>query len=212
MDFNSRQLGKLKPLDIYQRMAFDSISNNDVTVLSGNAGTGKTTIPLGYIMQSLENGSYNKCYIVYSYETLKNQKTLGYVKGDDLTKKLYSSSLGGILASKFGDICEVERLVMKNKINIIPTANLRGIEFEEDSIIFSSESQNLDLYSLKTLIQRCKSGSKLILEGDIFEQCDTARDVGLFKMIDIFKDHKYFGYVKLNNNYRSEIGKLADML
>ena len=212
MDFNSRQLGKLKPLDIYQRMAFDSISNNDVTVLSGNAGTGKTTIPLGYIMQSLENGSYNKCYIVYSYETLKNQKTLGYVKGDDLTKKLYSSSLGGILASKFGDICEVERLVMKNKINIIPTANPRGIEHEEDSIIFSSESQNLDLYSLKTLIQRCKSGSKLILEGDIFEQCDTARDVGLFKMIDIFKDHKYFGYVKLNNNYRSEIGKLADML
>lgn len=67
---------------------------------------------------------------------IKKSKTLGYVKGDDLTKKLYSSSLGGILASKFGDICEVERLVMKNKINIIPTANLRGIEFEEDSIIF----------------------------------------------------------------------------
>lgn len=211
-NFKSRQFGSVKPLDIYQRMAFDSIVYNDITVLTGKAGTGKTTIPLAYIMQSLESGKYNKCYIVYSYETLKNQKTLGYVKGDELTKKLYSSSLGSILASKFGDISEVERFVISNKLEIVPTANLRGVEFGEDSIVFSTESQNLDSYSLKTLIQRCKKGSKLILEGDILEQCDTSRDIGLSRMIDIFKNHKYFGCVKLENNYRGEVSELADML
>ena len=83
---------------------------------------------------------------------MKNQKTLGYVKGDDLTKKLYSSSLGGILSSKFGDMSEVERLIMSGQLDIVPTANLRGVEFGDDSIIICTESQNLDTYALKTLI------------------------------------------------------------
>lgn len=211
-NFKSRQLGTYKPLDIIQRMAFDSIVNNDITVLHGRSGSGKTTIPLSYIMQSLESGKYRKCYIVYSYETLKNQKTLGFVKGDKLTKKLQTSSIGNILSTKFGDIAEVERLVMSNQLEIIPTAELRGVEFPSDSIVFSTEAQNLDSYALKTLIQRCKTGSKLILEGDIREQCDTSRDVGLFRMIDIYVNHSYFGCVKLKNNYRNEINELADLL
>ena len=58
-NFKSRQLGTCKPLDVIQRMAFDSLINNDVTVLYGRSGSGKTTIPLSYIMQCLENGKYN---------------------------------------------------------------------------------------------------------------------------------------------------------
>ena len=210
-NFKSRQLGTCKPLDIQQRMAFDSIVENDITVLTGRAGTGKTTIPLAYIMQVLETGKYKKCYVVYSYETLKNQKTLGYVKGDDLTKRLHTSSIGGILSTKLGDMTEVERLIMSGLIEIVPTADLRGIEIA-DSICYVSEGQNLDPYALKTVVQRCKTGSKLIIEGDVLEQCDTNRGVGLFKMIDVFKDHKCFGCVKLKNNYRSEISELADEL
>lgn len=107
---------------------------------------------------------------------------------------------------------EVERLIMSNQIEIIPTAELRGVEFSSDSIVFSTEAQNLDNYALKTLIQRCKTGSKLILEGDILEQCDTTRGIGLFRMIDVFADHSCFGCVKLKNNYRSEISELADLM
>lgn len=210
--FKSRQLGTIKALDPIQRVAFDSVVTNDITVLYGRAGSGKTTIPLYYAMQALESGKRSKLYIVFSYETLKYQKTLGYVKGDILEKKLSTSSIGGILASKFGDITEVERLINSGQIEIIATADLRGIEFNAESIVICTEAQNLDSYTLRTLIQRMKSGSKLIVEGDILEQHDTNRDVGIMKMIDVFKNHDCFGCVKLKNNYRSAIGELADLL
>lgn len=210
--FKSRQLGSCKPLDTYQRMAFDTIANNDISLLFGKAGSGKTTIPLSFIMQSLESGKYKKCYIVYSYETLKNQKTLGFVKGTQTEKAIQSGSIGSILATKLGSISEVERLMASDMIEIIPTANLRGVEFGEDTLVYATEAQNLDLYALKTLIQRCKTDSKLLLDGDIKEQCDTVRGIGLFRMIDVFKDNKCFGCVKLKNNYRNEIGNLADLL
>lgn len=211
--FKSNMFGTLKPLDDIQSFAMDSINTNDITVLYGKAGSGKTTLPLNYIMQEIEKGRYKKCYMVYSYEPLKGAKTLGYEKGDHVTKLIYSASIGNILASKFGDLQQVEYMLDRGILDIIPTANIRGVEFESDSICMVTESQNLDVYTLKTIIQRCKSGCKQIYEGDIIEQKDTnIQNVGINRLIDIFKGHKSFGCVKLKNNYRSELSELADLM
>ena len=211
--FKSNMFGTLKPLDDIQSFAMDSINTNDITVLYGKAGSGKTTLPLNYIMQEIEKGRYKKCYMVYSYEPLKGAKTLGYEKGDHVTKLIYSASIGNILASKFGDLQQVEYMLDSGMLDIIPTANIRGVEFESDSICMVTESQNLDVYTLKTIIQRCKSGCKQIYEGDIIEQKDTnIQNVGINRLIDVFKGHKSFGCVKLKNNYRSELSELADLM
>ena len=211
--FKSNMFGTLKPLDDIQSFAMESINTNDITVLYGKAGSGKTTLPLNYIMQEIEKGRYKKCYMVYSYEPLKGAKTLGYEKGDHVTKLIYSASIGNILASKFGDLQQVEYMLDRGMLDIIPTANIRGVEFESDSICMVTESQNLDVYTLKTIIQRCKSGCKQIYEGDIIEQKDTnIQNVGINRLIDVFKGHKSFGCVKLKNNYRSELSELADLM
>ena len=211
--YKSNMFGTLKPLDDIQSFAMDSINTNDITVLYGKAGSGKTTIPLNYIMQEIEKGRYKKCYIVYSYEPLKGAKTLGFEKGDHITKLIYSASIGNILASKFGDIQQVEYMIDRDMLDIIPTANIRGWECPSDSILLCTESQNLDVYTLKTIIQRCKSGCKQIYEGDIIEQKDTnIQNVGINRLIDVFKGYKSFGCVKLKNNYRSELSELADKM
>lgn len=210
--FKSRAFGNTKPLDEIQRCAFDSIFSNDITVLYGRSGSGKTTIPLSYIMSNVENQKFKKCVIIYDFETLKGAKTLGFTPGTLNEKIITQGAIGNILSSKFGDMSEVERLLASGMIEIIPTANIRGYEVSSDEICFVTEGQNLDTYTLKTIIQRCKAGAKIIIEGDIIEQHDNNREVGLLKMIDIFKGYKSFGCVKLKNNYRSEIGELADML
>ena len=211
--YKSNMFGTLKPLDDIQSFAMDSINTNDITVLYGKAGSGKTTLPLNYIMQEIEKGRYKKCYIVYSYEPLKGAKTLGFEKGDHITKLIYSASIGNILASKFGDIQQVEYMIDRDMLDIIPTANIRGWECPSDSILLCTESQNLDVYTLKTIIQRCKSGCKQIYEGDNIEQKDTnIQNVGINRLIDVFKGYKSFGCVKLKNNYRSELSELADKM
>ncbi len=211
--FKSNMFGTLKPLDPIQSIAMDSIASNDITVLYGRAGSGKTTLPLNYIMQQIEKNKIKKCYMVYSYEPLRNAKVLGYEKGDHITKLLYSASIGNLLASKFGDIAQVEYMIDRGTIDIIPTANIRGVEFESDSCVIVTECQNLDVYTIKTIVQRCKSGCKQIYEGDIIEQRDVnINTLGMKRLIDVFKGNSHFGCVKLKNNYRSEIGELADLL
>ena len=211
--FKSNMFGILKPLDEIQACAMDSINCNDITVLYGKAGSGKTTLPLSYIMQGLEKGKIKKLYVIYSFEPLKGAKTLGFEKGDHVTKLLYSASIGNMLASKFGDIAQVEYMIEREQLDIIPTANIRGVEFEADSCVLVTETQNLDVYTLKTILQRCKEGCKQIYEGDIIGQKDVnIQDIGMNRLIDVFKGHKSFGCVKLKNNYRSKLSELADLM
>ena len=211
--YKSNMFGTLKPLDEIQVCAMDSMNCNDITVLYGKAGSGKTTLPLNYIMQGLEKGKIKKLYVIYSFEPLKGAKTLGFEKGDHITKLLYSASIGNILASKFGDLAQVEYMIDRHQLDIIPTANIRGVEFESDSCVLVTEAQNLDVYTLKTILQRCKEGCKQIYEGDIIEQKDTnIQNIGINRLIDVFKGHKSFGCVKLKNNYRSPLSELADLM
>jgi len=205
--------GDIKPLDTYQECAFNSIKNNDITVLFGRSGAGKTTIPLYYLQSLYEKGKIRRIYIVYHYETLKGAKQLGYVKGDLTTKILETGSIGNILASKYGDKTQVQRLIEDGALEIIPTANIRGAEFGSDTGLLVTEAQNLDTYTLKTIIQRCKNGCKQIYEGDILEQNDlNTFYVGIERMVEVFKNNKEFGCVKLKYNYRSKLSELADLM
>lgn len=212
-NFKSRMFGTIKPFDNIQRCAFDSLQTNDITVLYGKAGSGKTTIPLSYMMQMLETQKIKTCHIIYHYEPLKGAKTLGFEKGSHLEKTLNTGALGNILSSKIGDLQTVENMIASGALNIIPTANIRGVEFGSEDAVFVTEAQNINVYTLKTIIQRCKDGCRQIYEGDILEQSDiNCTQLGIDRMIEVFKGHKKFGVVKLKNNYRSEFCELADLM
>lgn len=56
--FSSRLFGDIKAMrgDIYQACAVDSLLQNQVTMLKGAPGSGKTTLALGYLFSKLEKG------------------------------------------------------------------------------------------------------------------------------------------------------------
>ena len=209
----TKHFGNIKAKDEYQMCALDSLEHNEVTVLYGRAGSGKSQLSLAYLIRQLEQGDISKIYIVYSYDTLRGAKTLGYEKGTHEEKILMTGSVGNILATKFGSIDAVKALMLQDQLEIIPTANIRGVEFKSDSALYVTEAQNLDVYTMKTIIQRCCAGCKQIYEGDIIEQTDVnISQSGIERMLDVFKGNEKFGCIKLKNNYRSDITTLADKM
>ena len=208
--FKSMNFGNIKPLDPIQICACDSIANNDITMLYGRAGSGKTLLPMAYANMMMDKGKYNNITFVYSYDTLKGAKDLGYEKGDHVTKLLNYGAIGGILSSKYGDMYEVEKKIDSGDINIIPTAYIRGISLKK-SIVIITEAQNLDVYTLKTIIQRCEDDCKLIIEGDMIEQKDNnVLQVGMKRFSEVFSNNEFTGIIKLKSNYRSKMSELAD--
>lgn len=208
--FKSMNFGNIKPLDTIQQCACDSIANNQITMLFGKAGSGKTLLPMAYANAMMDKGKYNNITFIYSYDTLNGAKDLGYEKGDHVTKLLNYGAIGGILSSKYGDMYEVEKKIDSGEINIIPTAYIRGISLKK-SIVIVTEAQNLDVYTLKTIIQRCENDCKLIIEGDMIEQKDTnITQVGMKRFSEVFGGNDCVGIVKLKSNYRSKISELAD--
>lgn len=214
ISFKSDNFGTIKPYDDIQLCACDSIANNQITMLYGKAGSGKTLLPMAYASAMMDKGKYNNITFVYSYDTLRGAKDLGYEKGDHTTKLLNYGAIGGILSTKYGDMYEVEKKIDSGELNIIPTAYIRGISLN-NSIVIVTEAQNLDVYTLKTIIQRCEDNCKLIIEGDVIEQKDTNIDIsqtGMKRFSEIFSDTNVAGIIKLNSNYRSKISELADSM
>ena len=211
-DFRSRQFGATKANNVYQMCAMDSIQYNMITMLFGRAASGKTYLPLAYAIAQMEKGNYNNITFIYSYDPLKGARELGFEKGDHITKLLNYGAIGNILSTKFGDMSDVERKIEDGIINIVPTANIRGMSLEK-SIVIVTEAQNLDPYTLKTIIQRCGDDCKLIIEGDLLEQTDTYHAVsGMKRFEDVFAGNENVGIVKLKGNFRSHMGELADMM
>lgn len=57
---------KIRPKDVYQACAIDSILNNTMTTLSGKAGSGKSLISLITMMSLIESGKYDRIVIMFN--------------------------------------------------------------------------------------------------------------------------------------------------
>jgi len=81
--FYSKQLGEIKPYknDVYQAMVADSLLNNQITMIKGPAGAGKSHLAIGYLFYLLEKGKIDKIIIFCNTIATKNAAKLGSIKG-----------------------------------------------------------------------------------------------------------------------------------
>jgi len=107
--FCSKQLGEIKPYkdDIYQAMVADSLLNNQITMIKGPAGTGKSYLAIGYLFYLLEKNKIDKIIIFCNPVATKNAAKLGFYPGSK-DAKLLDSQIGNFLASKLGSKLIVE--------------------------------------------------------------------------------------------------------
>lgn len=212
---NSKFFGKVLPYDIYQKMAIDSMRNNQLTIFRGPAGSAKSYLALTYLFSLLEKQEINRLYIFCNPVATLDSAKLGFYPGDR-NSKLLDSQIGNFLVSKFGDYTYVESLVNSGRIMLIPCADLRGVSIPEGSGVYITEAQNSTKALMKLMLQRIESGVKCIIEGDDLAQVDLAtyqnHNNGLRQASKIFRGQSIYGEVYLPNCYRSEIAQIAEKM
>lgn len=211
---DSEQFGLVKPRNIHQLLALDSFKNNDVTLIGGPAGSGKTLLSFGYFFELLEKNKIDRIVIFCNPVVAKNAAKLGYYPGTQL-EKILSSQVGNVLASKLGSMLEVERLVNEQKLVIIPAGDCRGYEVPKNSGVYIMEAQNLDTTLLRMLLQRVGDDCKVIVDGDREEQTDLdiyTNDNGMEKMSEVYRGEDIFGQVDLQSIERCRIGRIAERM
>lgn len=216
--FFSDYFGEVKAMkgDIYQKMACDSLANNQITVLRGPAGTGKSYLGLGYLFSQLDNGKIDKIIVFCNTVATKGAARLGFYPGSR-DEKLLDSQIGNLLASKIGDMCEVEKLIAEEKLLLLPLSDIRGFDTTGMNCgIYADEIQNTTIEMMKLMLQRIGEDSICVLCGDDNTQVDLSdyegNNNGLRRMCEVFKGENYFGTVTLKNCHRSKIARRAELM
>jgi predicted ribonuclease YlaK len=215
-DFTSWYFGSVKPYkgDPYQAILFDSLINNDMTLVGGPAGSGKTYIALAYLFSLLDKGVLDRVVIFCNPVVAKDAAKLGFYPGE-LKDKLLSSQVGNVLVSKIGGIEEVERLMGQEKLILMPVGDARGYEVPPHSGVYIMEAQNLNVNLMKLILQRIGNECVTIIDGDRYAQTDIMSyelENGMKRVSEVFKGEKFFGQVDLQNIYRSRIANVAEKL
>ena len=214
-DIKSMYFDKLKSKDVYQACAVDSIMSNTLTAISGKAGSGKSLLSLMVAMNLIERGVYDRIGVLFNPTTTRGAAAMGFYSGSAQDKAL-QNSIGNILTTKFGDRYAVDILLSQNKLKLVSMADARGMEILDNEILWITEAQNTSVDLIKLCLSRMSSGAKAIIEGDYDSQLDNkafeGSNNGLRRIITAFKGQKEFGYVQLQNVWRSRIAQLCELL
>lgn len=215
-NIESVMFGKLKPYnnDIYQTLAIDSLTSNQITVLRGPAGSGKSYLAISYLMSLLEHGKIDKIVILANTVAVRGAAKLGFYPGSRL-EKLLDSQIGNFLVSKFGSITEVEAMTDEGTLMILPCSDIRGLDLSGMKAgVYVTEAQNSTIDMMKLMLQRVGEDSIVILDGDTKSQVDMSEyngtNNGLRRVSEVFRGKDFYGETTLVNIYRSRIAAAAE--
>jgi len=192
---------KEKFLTENQRIYYDVLKNNQITICSGPAGVGKSYIAMKAAVDLLAdpNSPYEKLMIVRP--AVEAEEKLGSLPGD-LSEKLdpYVSPSYYLLNKLIGKETR-ERLIQTDFIEVQALAYIRGWNIDNTILIFE-EGQNSTPRQMKLLLTRIGFNSKFFISGDL-EQTDRYKDKthsGLWDAIRKFKDMEDIGVFEFNQD------------
>ena len=211
-DLNSEYMGKVCPRNFRQKLAFELLQNQDISikVLTGAYGTGKDFIMIAHALNMVMKGSYDKIVWIRNCVEVENSKEIGFLPGDKESKLL---PFAMVIADQVGGLEGLYQLMEKGLLELEHLGYVRGRTYK-NSIVYLSEAENLTKEQVKLLIARVGEGSCLMLNGD-YRQTDSSlfrSNNGLIKSIETLAGCEKFGYIKLEDIERSETARLADLL
>ena len=214
--FDSKMFGRIKPQDEIQFIAMDCLKSNQLSMLRGPAGTGKSMLSMAYLFDLLEKGKISKIIIFCNTIAVAGAARLGFYPGSR-DEKLLDSQIGNFLASKLGGMQIVEQMIESEQIVLLPMADIRGFDTTGmNAGIYITEAQNMDIELMRLALQRIGDDSIAIIEGDDMSQVDldlyAGNRNGMKRVSDVFRGQDFYGEVQLQTIRRSKIAEIAQKM
>ena len=153
----------LQPKSINQENYIISMVENDVTICTGPAGSGKSSVAVGLACGWLLDGKISK--IIITRPTVEAGRGLGFLPGSKDEKiqpylvpiiEEMNAYLGRDMVKKFRD---------GEIIEMCPLEYMRGRNFH-DSFMILDEAQNATFEQIKMFITRTGIHSRAVINGD----------------------------------------------
>jgi phosphate starvation-inducible PhoH-like protein len=194
-----------------QKEAKRLIIENQIVVITGRAGSGKSLVCAQAALDFLKKKQVECIYNTRA--AVEVGKSLGYLPGA-LSDKFdpYMEAFIENLNKCCTDKEEVSKLTEQGKIKALPVQFIRGKTI--DDILIVEEAQNLTKGEMLAILTRLGKTGKIVINGD-HDQMDiksTSGEIsGLDFVIELSKRIEEIQWIKLKENHRSDlVGKILN--
>ncbi len=168
----------ISPLNQEQADCIKQIHRNNIILIIGKAGSGKTAISSGIGAEYLQRNLVDR--LILSRPCIGSED-LGYLPGE-MREKIdpYLQPL----FTELGQFINVKTCIAQEKVSILPVSYMRGVTFK-NSFVIIDEAQNMDYRQLKLVLTRYGENSKLVIMGDVTQSdLDNKQAVDFSRVID----------------------------
>lgn len=190
-----------------QKKAKQLILDNQITVITGRAGSGKSLVGAITALDFLNKKECDK--ILVTRAAIEVGRSLGMLPGElDNKFNPYIEALIDNL-HKCTDKQKINDFVKNGRIQGLPVQFVRGKTI--DDVLIVEEAQNLSPFEMEAILTRLGRTGKIIINGDNQQRDTNNQKTGLDFAIELSKNIDGVAWIKLKENHRSGlVGKILD--
>lgn len=186
-----------------QKEAKASILKNKITVIKGQAGSGKSMVAAQVALDLLFRKEVEK--VILTRPAVTSGEEIGYLPGDkDAKLAPYTAAIYDNMFRLYNKE-KIEKEIFEGRIEVIPLAFMRGRNLSNCCVVVD-EGQNITHRQMELLLGRICKGTKMVICGDTAQIDLKDKKMSGFQFLcSNFKEVKDFSVITLKTNHRDPI-------
>lgn len=208
---NRERKGEIKykvELNEEQKLGKRIIYDNNIVVITGRAGSGKSLLAIQTALDFLNKKMCSKILLTRALVEVDDD-SMGFLPGDVNSKMAPYLEAAMDNFEECMDKAAIDKLILEGKIKAGPINFLRGKTIND--VLIVEEAQNMNKAKMLAILTRLGEHGKIIINGDNEQQDTKDSMTGLSYVIELSKHIERIKWIKLKNNHRHDlVGEILD--